>query len=41
VVKDVVGLGVAALWVSRQVSVLGLAVVLTAVILAVARRLLG
>jgi hypothetical protein len=41
VVKDVVGLGVATLWVSRQVSVLGLAVVLTAVILAVARRLLG
>jgi MFS family permease len=36
----VVGLGVATLWVSMQVSVLGLAVVLVAVILAVARRLL-
>jgi MFS family permease len=36
----VVGLGVATLWVSMQVSVLGLAVVLAAVILAVTRRLL-
>jgi MFS family permease len=37
----VVGLGIATLWVSMQVSVLGLAVVLVAVILMVARRLLG
>jgi len=37
----VVGLGVATLWVSMQVAVLGLAVVLTAVILAVARRILA
>jgi MFS family permease len=37
----VVGLGVATIWVSMQVSVLGLAVVLAAVILAVARRLIG
>jgi hypothetical protein len=36
----VVGLGVATLWVSVQVSVLGLAAVLTAVILAVARRVI-
>jgi MFS family permease len=36
----VVGLGVATLWVSMQVSVLGLAVALSAVILAVARHLL-
>jgi MFS family permease len=36
----VVGLGVATLWVSAQVSVLGLAAVLAAVILAVARRLI-
>jgi MFS family permease len=36
----VVGLGIATLWVSMQVSVLGLAVVLVAVILMVARRLL-
>lgn len=36
----VVGLGVATLWVSMPVSVLGLAVVLAAVILAVTRRLL-
>ena len=37
----VVGLGVATLWVSAQVSVLGLAVVLAVVILAVTRRLVG
>jgi MFS family permease len=37
----VVGLGVATLWVSLQVSVLGLAVVLAAVILAVTRRVAG
>jgi MFS family permease len=37
----VVGLGVATLWLSAQVSVLGLAAVLAAVILAVARRLIG
>jgi MFS family permease len=37
----VVGLGVATLWVSMQVAVLGLAVVLAAVLLAVARRILG
>jgi MFS family permease len=37
----VVGLGVATIWASMQVSVLGLAVVLAAVILAVTRRLLG
>jgi hypothetical protein len=36
-----VGLGVATLWVSMQVAVLGLAVVLTVVILAVTRRLVG
>lgn len=36
----VVGLGVATLWVSLQVSVLGLAVALAAVLLAAARRLL-
>jgi MFS family permease len=36
----VVGLGVATLWVSLQVSVLGLAIVLTVVLLAVTRRLL-
>jgi MFS family permease len=37
----VVGLGIATLWVSMQVSVLGLAVVLAAVITGVTRRLLG
>jgi len=37
----VVGLGVATLWVSLQVSVLGLAIVLTVVILAVTRRVVG
>ena len=37
----VVGLGVATLWVSLQVSVLGLAVVLAAVMLAVTRRVAG
>ena len=37
----VVGLGVATIWVSMQVSVLGLAVVLAAVILAVTRRLIS
>jgi MFS family permease len=37
----VVGLGVATIWVSMQVAVLGLAVVLAAVILAVTRRLIG
>jgi MFS family permease len=37
----VVGLGVATLWVSLQVAVLGLAIVLTVVILAVTRRLVG
>jgi MFS family permease len=36
----VVGFGVATLWLSAQVSVLGLAAVLAAVILAVARRLI-
>lgn len=36
----VVGLGIATLWVSLQVSVLGLAIVLAALILAVTRRLL-
>jgi len=36
----VVGLGVATLWVSTQVAVLGFAVALAAVTLAVARRLL-
>jgi hypothetical protein len=36
-----VGLGVATIWVSMQVAVLGLAVVLAAVILAVTRRLIG
>ena len=37
----VVGLGVATIWVSMQVAVLGLAVVLAAVTLAVTRRLIG
>ncbi len=37
----VVGLGVATLWVSLQVAVLGLAIVLAAVLLAVARRILA
>jgi hypothetical protein len=37
----VVGLGVATLWVSPQVAVLGFAVALAAVTLAVARRLLA
>lgn len=37
----VVGVGVATLWVSMQVAVLGLAVVLAAVLLAVARRILA
>jgi MFS family permease len=37
----VVGLGVATIWVSLQVSVLGLAIVLASVILAVMRRLAG
>ena len=40
VAVPVVGLGVATLWVSLQVSVLGLTVVLAAVLIASARRLL-
>jgi hypothetical protein len=37
----VVGLGVATLWVSMQVAVLGLAAVLTVVVLGVARRVIA